>query len=151
MLKHSVKYLRVDQVKVNVSHHYLPASVHSHSAHAPSESLKSGTDLKLILALKQELLELTVVQWGKLNFQALNTANIDLLRRLLIDDPSVVVRMKHALAYALAVDDERIELPVWFDAGLVIERRLWLRTLELLRLDCLFRHLLLRWLLLLML
>ena len=72
------------------------------------------------MALKQELLKLTVVQWGKLNFQALNTANIDLLRRLLIDDPSVVVRMKHALAYALAVDDERIELPVWFDAGLVI-------------------------------
>ena len=59
--------------------------------------------------------------------------------------------MKHALAYALAVDDERIELPVWFDARLVIKRRLGLRTLEVLRLSCLFRHLLLWWLLLMLL
>lgn len=59
--------------------------------------------------------------------------------------------MKHALAYALTVDDERIELPVWFDTGLVIERRLGHSSLKVLRLDCLFRHLLLRWLLLMLL
>ena len=101
--------------------------MHGHAAHPPTQRLQSGTQLEFVLRLQQKLLQFRVVQRGQLNFEAFDTADIDLLRRLFIDDTGVVVRLKHALADALTVDDQGVERPVWLDTGLIVEGGLGLR------------------------